>query len=814
MPFDIEERLSMIRKSIYKFISSAALALAFCAAAPAQTHIGTVQGTVRDPSGALVPGASVRIADPTSGYQQTARTDAQGEFKFFNVPFHIYTVRVEAAGFQTVEKSIDVETAIPTSVDFTLSIAAASETVTVTEYASLIEADKTSSDTNISQTLLERPLGAVPSRGIEAIVASAPGFAPDDNGRLHPRGSESQVQYVVDGIPITDNLSAIFATSLDARTLRTVEVLTGGISAEFGDKLGGVINVNTRSGRETPTQGSVTLSGGSFSTGEIGVNFSTRTDKLGLLTNLSATTSQRFLDPPTVENFHNFGRTGKGFLRLDYQLTPNDTLRGTFLAGGTNFQIPNRLEQELAGQDQRQRLRDHSEFVTYERIFSPTTFGQFSFFNRHGTARLTSNPFSTPVVAFQDRTLQNTGGLAAVSHTRGSHNIKIGGQFTVTPVHEAFSFYPTAPFEDFTDEDGETVTNPINSFTAANPFRFEGRRTGRMFSAYIQDRFSPFRNFTIDAGVRYDNYKLIIQEDAFSPRIGVAYFIPRTQTTLRASYNRIFQTPPAENLLLAGSAEAAALSPLAVVQGQAGVRPILPDKQHVYEVGAQQALSRFLRLNLTVYQKRITNFGDKDQFFDTGIIFPITISSGRVTGEELRLETADLGGFRAFASYANARAYGVTPINGGLFLGEAVESLDAPGLKFANDHDQRNSAQFQLSYNHARSGVYTIFGGRYDSGYPTDVEPGTTRADFAAAGFDPRLYNEIDFERGRTKPRTVLNFSIGADLLRERRASLNVQFDVQNLTNMLFLYNFESVFSGTHIGFPRLFSGRLSVRFK
>ncbi|HEX9917838.1 MAG TPA: TonB-dependent receptor [Pyrinomonadaceae bacterium] len=804
----------MIWQSIYKFSASAALILAFSVAVLAQTHIGTVQGTVRDPGGALVPGASVRIADPTSGYQQAAQTNEQGEYKFLNIPFHIYTLRVEAAGFQTVEKSFDVETAIPTVVDVTLSVAAANETVTITDNASLIEADKTSSDTNISQTLLERPLGATPSRGIEAIVASAPGFAPDDNGRLHPRGSESQVQYVVDGVPITDNLSAIFATSLDARVLRTVEVLTGGISAEFGDKLGGVVNVNTRSGREMPTQGSITFSGGSFSTGEVGVNFSTRTDKLGLLTNLSATTSQRFLDPPTVENFHNFGRTGKGFLRLDYQLTANDTLRGTFLTGGTNFHIPNRFEQELAGQDQRQRLRDHSEFITYERIFSPTTFGQFSFFNRYGTARLTSNPFSAPVVAFQDRALQNTGGIAALSLTRGSHNIKIGGQFTVTPVREEFNFYPTVPFDDFTDEDGEIVPNPINSFNAANPFRFDDRRTGRMFSAYVQNRFSPFHNFTIDVGVRYDNYKLIIQEDAFSPRIGVAYFIPRTQTTLRASYNRLFQTPPAENLLLASSAEAAALSPLAVVQGQSGVRPILPDKQHVYEVGAQQALSRFLRLNLTVYQKRIINFGDKDQFFDTGVIFPITISAGRVTGEELRLETSDLRGFRAFASYANARAYGVTPINGGLFLGEAVESLEAPGLKFANDHDQRNSAQFQLSYNHVRSGIYANFGGRYDSGYPTDVEPGTTRADFAAAGFDPRLYNEIDFERGRTKPRTILNFSVGADLLRERRASLNVQFDVQNLTNTLFLYNFESVFSGTHVGFPRLFSGRLSVRFK
>ena len=92
--------------------------------------------------------------------------------------------------------------------------------------------------------------------------------------------------------------------------------------------------------------------------------------------------------------------------------------------------------------------------------------------------------------------------------------------------------------------------------------------------------------------------------------------------------------------------------------------------------------------------------------------------------------------------------------------------MTSPGSIFANDHDQRNSVQFQLSYTHARSGLYAMFGGRYDSGYPTDVEPGTTLADFIAAGFDPRLYNEIDFERGRTRPRTMLNFSVGADLLR------------------------------------------------
>jgi outer membrane receptor protein involved in Fe transport len=802
----------MFLKKIF-FAAAVLLALFSFSPAFAQTRIGTIQGTVKDPNGAVVPNARVTVTQSVTGYKQDAQTDDQGTFKLVNVPFNTYTVRAEATGFEAGEQSVDLESTVPLNVDLALAVAGTAASVTVSTSSAEIESDRTSSDTDISQTVLERPLGASPSRGIESIVSSTPGFVTDDNGRMHPRGSESQVQYVVDGVPITDNMSAIFSTSLDTRTLRTVEVLTGGIPAEFGDKLAGVINVNTRSGLETPTQGGLSFSGGSFSTGEVGADFSTHTQKFGFLTNLSATTSQRYLDPPTIDNFHNFGRTGKAFFRLDYQFDQNNSLRGTLTFGGTNFQVPNRLEQELAGQDVRQRLRDSSQNFTFQHIFSPSAVGQISLFNRSGSAKLVSNPLSTPVVAFQDRTLQNYGGLASLSLTRGTHNLKFGGQVTTTPIEENFSFYPTRPFDDIVDENGTVFPNPINAFTAASPFVFRGRRTGRTLSAYAQDRFSPFKNFTLDVGLRYDNYKLVIKDDAFSPRIGVAYYIPRTQTTLRASYNRLFQPPPAENLLLASSAEAAALSPVSVITGVTTVRPILPDKENAFEAGMQQLVSRFFRLNLSVYQKRIENFADKDQFIETGVIFPIAISRGRVTGEELRLESTDIHGFHGFVSFANAHAYGVTPVVGGLFLGEDVQELELVGQKFDADHDQRNEVQFQLSYNHPK-GFYAIFNGRYDSGVPADVEPGTTLAQFTAEGFDPRLYDEIDFQRGRIRPRTVLNLSVGADLLQRERTSLNVQFDVQNLTNELFLYNFESVFSGTHVGFPRLLSGRVALRFK
>jgi hypothetical protein len=805
----------MIVKNSFRFSVSVLLCLFLVPSIFAQARIGSVQGTIKDPSGALIRDAKVTITQPLTGYSQTVETDEQGSFKLVNIPFNTYRVRAEASGFQTAEQSIDLESSIPATVELSLSLAGTTAAVTVTgDNAAVLEQDRTSSDTDLNQTLLERPLGASPSRAIESMVASAPGFVTDDNGRMHPRGSESQVQYVVDGIPVTDNMSAIFSTSLDARTLRTVEVLTGGIPAEFGDKLAGVINVNTRSGLEGPTQGGFSLSGGSFSTGEIAADFATHTRKFGFLTNLSTTTSQRFLDPPTLDNFHNFGRTGKGFFRLDYQLDQDNSLRGVFTFGGSNFQVPNRFSQELAGQDERQRLRDSAQSVNFQHIFSPNSVAQFSVFHRFSRSILTSNAVSTPVVAAQNRTLQNYGGLGSLSVTRGSHNIKFGGQVTVTPLDERFSFYPTVTFDDLVDDQGNVFPNPINNFNAAHPFIFDGKKTGRTLSAYVQDRFTVFKNFTLDAGVRYDNYKLLISEQALSPRIGVAYYIPRTQTTLHASYNRLFQPPPAENLLLASSAEAAAISPISVLQGVTTIRPIFPDKEHAFEIGAQQMVSKYLRLGLTLYQKRIENFSDKDQFFETGVIFPIAISSGKVTGEELRIESTDIHGFHGSLSFANAHAYGVTPISGGLFLGEDPQELLLSGLKFSADHDQRNEAQFHLGYSHQRSGLYASLNGRYDSGVPIDVEPGTTLSQFAAAGFDPRLYNEIDFQRGRVRPRTILDFSIGADLRRNEKVALNLQFDVQNLTNELFLYNFESVFSGTHVGNPRLFSGRLGFRFK
>src|SRR5262249_3590268 len=160
-------------------------------------------------------------------------------------------------------------------------------------------------------------------------------------------------------------------------------------------------------------------------------------------------------------------------------------LRGVFNFGGSNFQVPNRLEQEIAGQNQRQELRDNSQNISYQHIFSPNSVAQFSFFHRQSDAKLFGNPLSTPVVANQDRTLQNYGAIASLALTRRTHNLKLGGQVTITPVEEHFTFYPTRAFPDLVDEEGNVFPNPVNNFNAANPFVFNQAKTGRTLSAYV-----------------------------------------------------------------------------------------------------------------------------------------------------------------------------------------------------------------------------------------------------------------------------------------------------------------------------------------
>src|SRR5512138_1287284 len=121
----------MIFRDTYRLLCIATILFSANSLLFGQARIGSLQGVVKDPTGALVPDAKVTVTQPVTGYRQTVQTDAQGSFKLVNVPFNTYKVRVEAPGFQPAEQSVDLESTIPVNVDLALSLEQASVSVTV-----------------------------------------------------------------------------------------------------------------------------------------------------------------------------------------------------------------------------------------------------------------------------------------------------------------------------------------------------------------------------------------------------------------------------------------------------------------------------------------------------------------------------------------------------------------------------------------------------------------------------------------------------------------------------------------------------------
>ena len=365
-----------------------------------------------------------------------------------------------------------------------------------------------------------------------------------------------------------------------------------------------------------------------------------------------------------------------------------------------------------------------------------------------------------------------------MSATSGAHRFKAGIQYDRNPVIEHFR---------------------MTGLDA--PFLFDGAATGQNLGLFVQDTFSPIDDLHINVGLRYDYYKLVVEDRALSPRVGVAYHVHNSGTVLRASYNRIFMPPFSENLLLSSSPEARALSPNPDESGL----DVQPERQHAYEVGIQQALGNRAKIDLAYYRKDIRNLADVDQFLDTTVTFPLSVAQGLAQGVEARLDVPVHRGVSAYVSLSRAKILLTAPLTGGLFLGEVPPA----GEQFYADHDQRWQSQFGVAFEHPSRRVFGSVSGRYDSGIPFEVGE-----DFDPATFeDPLALTLVDLDTGRAKPRAIFDAMVGSELYRRGETRLELQGGVLNMFDKAYLLNFLSIFNGTHYGAPRTWTARLKVTF-
>ncbi len=262
--------------SSFRQLIVAILSVSFCLAgslAYAQSggNSGSISGTVLDPTGAVVPNATIEIHNPVSHFDRSTTTDKSGNFSLANVPFNPYHMTVTAAGFGNNSQDVEVRSVVPLSVNVKLQVSGSTTSVTVEAGAAdLLENDPTF-HSDIDKSYFDRlPLESTTSGLSSLVTLSTPGIAADSNGLFHGLGDHAENSFSIDGQPITDQQSKVFSNQLPVDSIESMEVISGAPPAEYGGKTSVVIVATTRSGQGVTTpHGSVTTSYGTFGTSNV-----------------------------------------------------------------------------------------------------------------------------------------------------------------------------------------------------------------------------------------------------------------------------------------------------------------------------------------------------------------------------------------------------------------------------------------------------------------------------------------------------------------------------------------------------------------
>jgi len=763
-------------------------AFSFAVTLFSQVNSGELRITVTDSAGLPVP-ASVELTSQVNQYRRNFEADAEGHVSARRLPFGLYRVAVSQPGFAPASELVEIRSASPLEFKVVLGVAPVKTAVTVTNSETLIDPHRTDTVNRIGGDAIEDRLTGQPGRSLSDLVVTQPGWVYEANGILHPRESEYQVQYVVDGIPLTDNRSAAYAADFDVDDVQEMSVMTAGYPAEYGRKLGGVIEVETARDPRQGFHGKAVASGGSFDTASGYVEGQYGWKSTTLTLSMASATTDRFLDPPVTQNFTNHGTTGDWMGHFERDLGAHDRISVIFRREQSKFLVPNEIVQEAAGQRQDRNSYETALQLSYQHIFSSSVVGNLGAMARDITASLWSNPLSTPMIAGQDRSYREGYTKGAVSVHEGVNEFKFGAEGDFASLREALNYQITDP----------ALFDPNTPLA----FNFLGRAQDREQSVFAQDQVR-LKNWTFSGGLRLDHYKLLVDETAWSPRAGIAYHWTAPDIVFRASYDRVFQTPAFENLLVSSSAQVLSLS------DQVLRLPVQPSRGNFYEAGFAKSVFGKLRIDGNLYHRDVSNYADDDLLLNTGVSFPIAFSRAVIYGAEVKLEIPRWGPFSGYISYSNARGDGYFPVTGGLFLGQdAAQAISASSGVFPVSQDQRNTVRARFRYQ-VTSRIWAAVGGTYDSGLPVDFD-GTYQQ--AAAEYGQNILNRVNFSDGRARPGFTVNASAGVTLIQNDHAKVLFQVDIRNLTNQLNVIDFAGLFSGTALAAPRSASARLQASF-
>ncbi|MGO9306084.1 MAG: carboxypeptidase regulatory-like domain-containing protein, partial [Candidatus Korobacteraceae bacterium] len=427
-------------------------------------NAGAIHGTVTDPSGAVIPNATVHLTNPESGLDRSATTDALGQFTFSNIPFNPYQIAIAANGFGSITRNVEIRSSVGTSLKLALPVAGASSTVTVEARGDLVEDDPTF-HTDVDRDLfIKVPLESQSSSLSSLVTLSTPGVAADSNGLFHGLGDHASNSFSIDGQSITDQQSKVFSNQLPSNAVQSIEVISGAPPAEYGGKTSLVIVATTRSGQGiTRPTGSISSSYGTFGSATAGADLAYGGKNWGNFLEADGLNTGRFLDPPEFTVFHDKGNEENFFDRVDYAFTQADSVHIDLNYSRSWFQTPNAFDNlnvqnvisggtsanpvfgDVGNADQRSKIGTINIAPTYTRVIGTNSVLNLGAYVRkdlynyypsgnpladQGPANLQTSSIS------QNRTLTNAAGHSDFNYSKGIHTFKAGVVYGQTFLRE------------------------------------------------------------------------------------------------------------------------------------------------------------------------------------------------------------------------------------------------------------------------------------------------------------------------------------------------------------------------------------------
>jgi outer membrane receptor protein involved in Fe transport len=582
----------------------------------------------------------------------------------------------------------------------------------------------TTSATLNHQTIQDLPQGD--NAPVEKVLLQAPGVSQDSaaSGSLHVRNDHANVQFRINGVLLPDGVTG-FGSILDTSFIGSIALVTGALPAEYGLRTTGLVDIKTRSDL-FDNSGSVGVYGGSHGTITPSIEYGGTFGSTCPTNTTPATTTSGYVKAPAttdcfpgvqyyvtgrylqttvgIENptpaynaIHDFSQQDRGFLYMSGIVDP--TTRISLIAGTStnNFQIPNNPGQPI-GQNgnvtsafgvtsfnsallnENQVERTHFSVLSVQKSYDGFD-GQLSYFTRYNELRFTPDPTGDLLI---NGIASNIGRISYTNGIQGDGSYKVSDSHTLragfSVSAEQVGVENTSLVERCTACDGTPNDNNINPVSITDNVS----KLGWLAGVYVQDEWKLTNQFTINAGLRFDQMEQFVSANQFSPRLSFTYK-PFEDTTFHAGYARYF-TPPV--LVEAAPVNTALFNnTTGAVPGQND--PVLPERSHYFDAGVDQKIKfgcatggkdcSSLDLGVDAYYKFAHDLIDNGQFGQALVLSAFNYARGYNEGIEFKGKFTS-GNFQAYGNIAVAQQRASDPVSNQFLFDNTTPLPDLGGL--------------------------------------------------------------------------------------------------------------------------------------